>query len=312
MKKSIPKISVYIITYNQEDVIRRTLDSVISQLDYVYEICISDDHSTDKTWEIVEEYSSRFPGLFKLNRNETNLGIFENTEKVWTMPSGDIVHDLAGDDCVGEGWFKNVVDYININNIDYKNEYFCIYGDYKCIYPNGDTVVYSNKLINKHINPLSLALQEQICNRSSCYSIKILKNFSNVSQGKSHIAENVQDRQLQIFTEKSYYIPRIGNIYYTNIGISAHENDDIKKERAQIIPYTINYFDINDIRISKRDFYYLKYKENRHYKTFVSQIKSVVYYLLSCNWLFFIIGNDLKRIVFGVIRRIPHTKPVTM
>ena len=58
MTKVSPRFSVIIITYNQEDVIARTLESLLSQ-EHLYEICVSDDCSSDRTWEILNEYSSR-------------------------------------------------------------------------------------------------------------------------------------------------------------------------------------------------------------------------------------------------------------
>ena len=52
MLENIPKISVLVICYKQENVIRRAMDSLIAQKDYIYEICINDDKSPDKKWEI--------------------------------------------------------------------------------------------------------------------------------------------------------------------------------------------------------------------------------------------------------------------
>ena len=104
MIDGIPKISVLVITYNQEDVIRRAIDSLLVQKDYIYEICVSDDCSKDRTWNILKEYSEKYPGLFVLNRNNPNIGIFENIEKTWTMPTGEIIYQLSGDDACGEGW----------------------------------------------------------------------------------------------------------------------------------------------------------------------------------------------------------------
>jgi glycosyltransferase involved in cell wall biosynthesis len=315
MLPGIPKISVYIITYNQEDVIERTLSSVLSQIDYVYEICVSDDCSSDRTWEILQEYSHRYPGLFKLNRNVSNLGIFENTEKVWTMPTGDIVHDLAGDDCVGEGWFKRVIGYIQANHIDYKNELFCIYGDYKCIFPNGDEIVMYNDGVEKTKGKLALkmALRGVICNRSTCFSINILKNFVTVSKGRSHIAEDAQDRQLQIFSTNNYYIPYIGNVYYSGIGVSTHVNDlEIIKERLQIREYAFELFEKWHVSIDEKDkIYSLEFLPNYN----KLRLKFSLFLFLKTVYLF-IKAKDkriphsknsrIKLISFAIKRRLPH------
>lgn len=316
MIEGIPRISVYIITYNQEDVIDRTLGSILNQLDYVYEICVSDDCSIDRTWDILNEYAVKYPGLFKLNRNEPNLGIFENTEKVWTMPTGDIVHDLAGDDSVGEGWFKTVIEYIQTNNIDYHNELFCIYGDYKCIYPNGDSVVHKHSAIAKVDDAFRLSLRGIINGRSCCYSRKILEKFRKVSQGRSHIAENAQDRQLQVFTEKNYYIPMVGNIYYAMRGISTHIDEEKKKERMEIWPYSMKCFKDFGIELSKKDLTFIKhrmtYQEYVYWGSKAKALQSFWYYLRSFDLKLFLASDTLRGVVFAIRRRLPHKHIINM
>ena len=174
MINGIPKISVLIICYKQEDLIKRAINSLLAQKDYIYEICVSDDCSPDKTWDVLQEYDNKYPGLFKLHRNEPNVGIFENIEYTWGMPTGEIIYQLAGDDECGEDWFKTVVEFIQKKNIDYKKELFCIYGDYERRYPNGDVYVKHNYAVLNNKNLLKLALRGLIGNRSCCYSKKIL------------------------------------------------------------------------------------------------------------------------------------------
>lgn len=319
MIDGIPRISVYIITYNQEAVIHRTLASVLSQLDYVYEICVSDDHSTDKTWDILNEYSKKNPGLFKLNRNEKNLGIFENTEKVWAMPTGDIVHDLAGDDCVGEGWFKKVIEYIDEKQIDYRNELFCIYGDYQCVYPNGDSIVMHNDAIGKTNgkHALKMALRGIINSRSSCYSINILRKYKNVSRGRSHIAEDAQDRQLQVFSEKNYYIPSVGNIYYARMGISTQIDENTFKERMEIGNYAMSFFNKWGVKIDDSDRrYYMEfipaYQKLRFRFEYLAFVKLISLYFATRDWKLQNFKSDLRKLMFGIRRRLPHARTITM
>ena len=138
MIDGIPRISVLVITYRQENLIGRTLDSLLIQKDYLYEICVSDDCSPDNTWGVLQDYHKRYPDIIKLHRNNPNVGIFKNIECTWTMPTGDVINQIAGDDTTPDGWYKTVVEYILNSNIDYKNELFCIYGDYKAVYPSGD------------------------------------------------------------------------------------------------------------------------------------------------------------------------------
>lgn len=53
------KISVCLLTYNHVDVIEATLQSILDQTITGYEVIISDDCSTDGTWEKVQEFAEK-------------------------------------------------------------------------------------------------------------------------------------------------------------------------------------------------------------------------------------------------------------
>ena len=56
------KISVGVITYNQQTTIRQTLDSILMQKgDFDLELVIGEDCSTDNTRAICEEYKKAYP-----------------------------------------------------------------------------------------------------------------------------------------------------------------------------------------------------------------------------------------------------------
>ena len=58
-------VSVYCITYNHKDFIRKCLDGIVMQkTDFKFEVVIYDDCSTDGTREIVLEYIEKYPDLF--------------------------------------------------------------------------------------------------------------------------------------------------------------------------------------------------------------------------------------------------------
>ena len=311
MIEGIPRISVLIICYKQEELIKRAINSLLDQKAYIYEICVSDDCSPDRTWEVLQEYDRQYPGLFKLHRNGPNVGIFENIEYTWTMPTGDIVYDLAGDDECGEGWFKTVVEFVQKNNIDYKNELFCIYGDFLAVYPKGDTLRYSNDLVKKH-DPLKLALRGLISNRSACFSINVLKKFINVSQGRSHIAEDAQDRQLQLFSQKNYYIPHIGNVYYAKVGVSIHIDKSIFDERKRIHNYSMSFlesqgvvFDANDKKHLNRLSIYGVMENPNH--TVFDVLRA---FLGGFEKKYGLRSLKIRNIMFALVRRIPHRRPI--
>lgn len=314
MLPNIPKISVVIITYNQEYLIKRAIDSLLKQRDYIYEICVSDDCSKDHTWDVLCDYDKQYPELFNIHRNEPNLGIFENIEYTWSMPTGDIVYRLAGDDECGDGWFKTVIDYIIGNNIDYKNELFCIFGDYKCVYPNGDTFTFYNKNAISSSNQLKLYERGLIGNRGTCYSTKILKKFKKVSQGRSYIAENAQDCQMHIYCQKRYYISYVGNIYYAAIGVSSCMSEERFQEHLNTMVYSFNLFekwgvpiDSKDRRLPKYNMARKRFRRNPTLKRYVLMVFEF--------WRSFDVGCASKGIqirhtMFDVFHKLPHKNAI--
>lgn len=327
MISNMPKISVLIICYKQEELVKRAINSLLNQKEYIYEICISDDCSPDRTWEVLQEYDKQYPRLFKLHRNESNVGIFENIEYSWTMPTGDIIYQLSGDDECGEGWFKTVIEYIHNNKIDYKNELFCIYGDYQAVYPNGDSFVSRNNLILTPYLPLGLALRKLICNRSVCYSINVLNKFIKVSEGRSYAVESAQTLQIPIMGERNYYIFQVGNIYHTGIGVSTGKNrNGLKIEPHTSMECVQKVLAYKPIKLSKKDknlmkFYHeralyrnrLQMIENNSYGNwhrFKDRCRLCVLYLSSINFSLGIKGFRVKRCLFAIVRRIPHRRPI--
>lgn len=316
MKPDIPKISVLIICYNQEKVISRAIESLLKQKDYIYEICVSDDCSKDRTWDILQEYDKMNPGLFKLNRNNPNLGIFENIEKTWEMPTGDIIYRLSGDDECGDGWFKTVVDFIQRNGIDYKKELFCVYGDFKAEYPSGDSIMFRNKVIGRFPNDaVRLALRGLLSNHGCCYSINVLKSFKKVSQGRSHIAEKAQDIQEQCYADTNYYIQFVSNIYHAGIGVSVHLDEETLNVRKQISHYAEKFLESEGILISSADKYYGKYMREiicfRFHPQLLSFFKIIWYYIRGFDIRYVFWGDNTRHCIFAIRRRMPHNKPIS-
>lgn len=314
MIEGIPRISVKIITYKQENLIKRAINSLLAQKDYIYEICVSDDCSPDETWNVLRQYAKEYPGLFKLNRNDHNLGIFENIEQSWKMPTGDIVYSLAGDDEAGENWFKTVVEYIQKNNIDYKNELFCIYGDHMCKYPNGDTYVHKNDNAVSGLSLLKMYERGLISNRASCYSIKILRKHIAVSQGRSFIVENAIDAQLHIFTEKAYYINKVGNIYYSAVGVSRSISDARALEHEQTMFYAFDFFRKIGVEIDDKDAllpnYNIAEKHFRRNQSFSNFYKLLKAYIACYDKQVGIKSLHLHRMLFRIVRKLPHKKNI--
>ncbi len=68
-----PVVSICCITYNHELYIEDALEGfLIQETDFPFEILIHDDASTDRTADIIIEYSNRYPKIFKLILQKEN------------------------------------------------------------------------------------------------------------------------------------------------------------------------------------------------------------------------------------------------
>jgi glycosyltransferase involved in cell wall biosynthesis len=93
-----PKVSIIICTYNQQDFVRETVDSVVSQTYRNIEVIISDDGSTDATPAILTEYAQRYPDIVKIVLSDRNTGIPANINRGLAIRTGELSAWLDGDD----------------------------------------------------------------------------------------------------------------------------------------------------------------------------------------------------------------------
>ena len=91
--------SVLVITYNQENFISQTLDSILNQKHgYKYEIVVGDDCSTDGTKRIVEDYAAKYPDVIRPVYNSPNKGLIRNYFETLAFCKGKYIMNCAGDD----------------------------------------------------------------------------------------------------------------------------------------------------------------------------------------------------------------------
>lgn len=93
-----PLVSIFIISYNGKEFLREAIESFASQTYSNIEICISDDASTDGTYELLLEYKSKLGSKLKYNINDKTLGITKNSNKCLELCSGEYIAYCGGDD----------------------------------------------------------------------------------------------------------------------------------------------------------------------------------------------------------------------
>ena len=107
MMKKNKKVLVLMATFNGAKYITKQLDSILSQSDVDLEILISDDHSSDKTFQIIKKFSKK--KNIKILKNKKNFGSaagnFFNLIKKSKVGKFDYIAFSDQDDI----WFNNKI-----------------------------------------------------------------------------------------------------------------------------------------------------------------------------------------------------------
>lgn len=252
------KINVLIISYNQEDVIRRSIDSILIQKEFgLNKIVVSDDCSKDKTWEILNEYKSQYPEIFILNRNNPNLGIYPNLAKLMSIRDhADFYMFLSGDDAYCDGSFREVQRVATENNVQPEDE-AVIYSNWKGICPNGREIIHDSSIVTKGLRPFSLYIRGKV-SRGCVISKSVIDRYRPLVLDKGLlVAEASNDVQKHYFVKQVIYTPAITNVYYAGIGVSTqlHKTDYNTKQAVASIQFLLdNYASTN------KDKFYLNYQ----------------------------------------------------
>lgn len=126
------KLSVFVVTYNQERYIRQCLDSILSQkVNFEYEVIIGEDCSTDETGTICDEYATKYSQV-QVFHHSHNLGLLGNWEFVMNKCQGEYIALLEGDDY-----------WIDINKLQRQVDWLEAHPDYSLTFTRAE-IQYEN------------------------------------------------------------------------------------------------------------------------------------------------------------------------
>jgi cellulose synthase/poly-beta-1,6-N-acetylglucosamine synthase-like glycosyltransferase len=108
------KVTILIAARNEEARINYTIDDILAQ-DYpkdLTEIIIVDDHSTDRTADIIRSYANRGVKLLQLNEDKPlNSYKKKAIAKAIDMSTGDLMVATDADCRMGNKWLSSIVNY---------------------------------------------------------------------------------------------------------------------------------------------------------------------------------------------------------
>ncbi len=100
MSEQRPLVTLALACYNHERYVRSAAQALLTQTYSPAEVILSDDCSSDQSFEIIKEVASSYrgPHRIRLNRNECNVGTGAHTSRLLAMARGTIFVGSASDD----------------------------------------------------------------------------------------------------------------------------------------------------------------------------------------------------------------------
>jgi len=95
-----PLVTFALFAYNQERFIREAVEGALAQTYSPLQVILSDDCSSDRTFEIMQEMAAAYKGPHKvlLRKNYKNMGIICHIREVARLAASEIIVMSAGDD----------------------------------------------------------------------------------------------------------------------------------------------------------------------------------------------------------------------
>ena len=130
------RLSVITVCFNAENVIRKTIESVLNQSEDIYEYIFVDGKSKDNTVAIIESYRKVFEKreIKFVVKSEPDEGISDAFNKGISLSTGDYIGILNADDEFNPNCVQILKEYISKNDAD------VYYGD--CIWRDKNKDIY--------------------------------------------------------------------------------------------------------------------------------------------------------------------------
>jgi glycosyltransferase involved in cell wall biosynthesis len=108
VRTAIPTVSVGVPVRNGADVLRRCIESVLSQDLSDLELVVSDNASDDGTKDVLDEYA-RADRRVRISVNKVNIGLHENVNRALELARGTFFRWISADDWLEPGYLSTSV-----------------------------------------------------------------------------------------------------------------------------------------------------------------------------------------------------------
>lgn len=126
-----PLVTFALFAYNQEKYIREAIEGALAQTYSPLEIILSDDHSSDGTYEVMKQAEQTYRGDHCVNvrRSAKNAGFANHINEVLSVAKGNFIVMAAGDDISHENRVRRLVE----ERQKAGKQTCCLYSDFSTI-----------------------------------------------------------------------------------------------------------------------------------------------------------------------------------
>jgi len=275
-KNAPVKHSIVMLTYNQESLIRKALDSILSQDVLPYEILIGDDASTDNTYKIIEEFKVLYPTIVKPFRQDSNLGVFPHLNFIMGKINGDVVSLLAGDDAYKPGLLYELNKMVIDNKVDLADD-FVLVTNASSIDTLGNEVVFDNFKF-QHKDPFKQRLRYSLSYRSVGISASLIRKAGPILVDVGYHADWLWSLKIDHLSNKHFYTSFVSSEYYTGIGVvSQTKRNLLANSMFKVLELIKEEFfgelDKEDLSYLKLVFYHEKYQIEPSFYNYINYLR---------------------------------------
>lgn len=176
-----PLVTFALFAYNQEDYIREAVEGAFAQTYSPLEIILSDDCSSDRTFEIMQEMAAAYQGPHRLvlRRNPQNLGLIDHCNTICEQVQSEFIVLAAGDDV---SYPHRVA--VSIEKLEGDANAMLVHSSATAIDQAGMIIgLLPPPVIQDNVDPAALALSESIyIGATAAFKIKLFRNFGRIEE----------------------------------------------------------------------------------------------------------------------------------
>ena len=222
-----PLVSIIMSTYNAENSLAKSLDSVINQTYENIEILIMDDCSDDLSYQILKDYESNFSNIY-VYKNSTNLGLTKSLNILINKSNGELIARQDSDDTSTRQRIEKQVKVIKDENLD-----FCTT---RAVRDNSNKKIpglsfnLPTKLVMKLKNPFihgTLMIKKLLILKKGLYD----ENFYYAQDYKLFYDLLKDDAKFKVINEPLYQLNMNNNISTRNKQVQQYYANCVKKNQ---------------------------------------------------------------------------------